>query len=140
MNAKLTKKLAWIMVLCILFQSCIVYQKNSVSIDEAIETEGKEAKSFKIITEDERTLIFESIYIREGEYYGLMIVEKVPYPVETRIYPESIKEIHLYDPKKSRNSIITGSSAIMVVLGLLVVVGLVAVIIWFFSFGWLEGN
>ena len=135
-----TKTIAWILLFSVLIQGCTVYQKNSITIEEAIEAEGREAKRFKIITTDDRTLIFESIYVRDGDFYGLMKVEKAPDPVETRIYPASIKEIHLYDPKKSTTRIISGTSAVIIVLCILAVIGTVAFIVWLLSFDWVENN
>ena len=53
--------------LLILFQSCRVYHKKSVTLDQAV----IEQKRVKIKTVDNKTLKFKKIIHEDGEYYGI---------------------------------------------------------------------
>jgi len=53
--------------LLILFQSCRVYHKKSVTLDQAV----IEQKRVKIKTVDNKTLKFKKIIHESGEYYGI---------------------------------------------------------------------
>lgn len=55
------------MTLLILFQSCRVYHRDSVSLNQAV----KEGKRVKIKTIDNKTLKFKRIIYEDGEYYGI---------------------------------------------------------------------
>jgi hypothetical protein len=95
-----------------LFQCCKVYQKQSVTVEQAIES-----KKVKIITIDDRTLYFDSIYYKNDILFGLMNKNKILLEKTEVIIPiESIKSIHLLNKGASVG---TNASIGIVILGIL---------------------
>jgi hypothetical protein len=79
-----------------------VYYKEPVSIDEAI---NSDIKGVKVITQDDKIFLFDSIYYKNNILYGLWLKKG---KTEIKINEDSIKEIHLFNKRKSYNlSIIT---------------------------------
>ena len=94
---KYLKPVALFPAVAILFQGCKVYSyhKETATIDEAI---NSDLKRVKVIAYDGRKYEFDSIYYKNEKLYGLLVKEKF----EVLIYHETIREIHLYNAKKSR--------------------------------------
>ena len=90
------KPVALFLVVVFLFQCCKVYDKQPVSIDEAI---NNDIKRVKIITNDDREYVFDSIYYKNDKLYGLLVIKGKDQ--EIIISSDSIKEIRLYSQKKS---------------------------------------
>jgi hypothetical protein len=175
------KPVALLLSIVVLFQSCKAFNKKPSSIQQAI---GYEKKWVKIITNDNKKFILDSIYHKSDEkLYGLTakkIVEKIDTTIPTEqienfeenlyqnktnniikttdgkeyifesyyytndtvfgkqivkrqkelLFPlDSIKEIHLYNPKKSTTKtvfLVIGSAA----LGFIIVISIDAYIVW----------
>jgi hypothetical protein len=83
----------------VLFQCCKVYQKNSVTVEQAI---GSDNKRVKIITVDDKKLIFDSLYYRNNDLIGLLSRSNKKQLSEVIIKEGSIKSVHLLNLKKSR--------------------------------------
>jgi len=92
---KYLKPVALFLAIAVLFQCCKVYDKQPVSIDEAI---NNDIKRVKIITDD-REYVFDSIYYKNDKLYGLLVIKGKDQ--EIIISSDSIKEIRLYSKKKS---------------------------------------
>ena len=60
------KHLALLFASLILFQSCVVYQKTSVSLEQAAKSEVK----VKVITKADETYKFHHIGFEDGKFYG----------------------------------------------------------------------
>ena len=95
-TTKFLKPIALFHAILVLFQCCKVYYKEPVSVDEAI---NHEIKKVKIITNDDRKLVFYSIYYKEDKLYGLLKAKKGK--SEVLIKEESIKEIFFLNANKS---------------------------------------
>ena len=95
---KILKPASYIILILFNFQNCTLYHKNTVSIDQAV---NSEVKSIKIITQDDRKLFFDSLYYKNKELYGMLDKPKKDQKSEIRIIPESIKEIHLFNKAAS---------------------------------------
>ena len=93
---KYLKPVALFLAIAVLFQCCKVYDKQPVSIDEAI---NNDIKRVKIITNDDREYVFDSIYYKNDKLYGLLVIKGKDQ--EIIISSDSIKEIRLYSQKKS---------------------------------------
>lgn len=99
---KYLKSVALFLALAFLFQCCKVYYKEPVSLDEAL---NNDIKRVKIITKDDRLFVFDSIYFAHDKLYGQLIKIKGKNEIEkvgVSIKEETIKEIYLYNMKKSR--------------------------------------
>ena len=99
---KYLKPVALFLSIVVLFQYCKVYYKEPVSVDEAL---NSDIKRVKIITVDDRVFVFDSIYFAHDKLYGQLLeikgkneIEKVSFSIKRG----TIKEIHLYNEKKSR--------------------------------------
>lgn len=67
------KSVSSVLLTVILLQSCVVYQKNSVSINEASER-GK----VKVVNTNGRTVLFDNILSETGSYYGIYDNNRIP--------------------------------------------------------------
>ncbi len=83
------------LALVILLQSCQVYNKTSVSLEEASQTELRA----KVISKDEEKLKYKRILSENQEYFGLKKKNGnwVKFPLEE----QNIEELLLQDKKKS---------------------------------------
>lgn len=99
------------LLLLILFQSCTVYHKTSVSIEEAT-NQGK----VKVVDGTGQEYFYDKIVLKDSIYYG--IYHRNP-PAVIRHYES--KEIYMKDKKKSlRKSIIKPagiSAAAIIIIG-----------------------
>lgn len=72
-----------VLTILIVFQSCRVYKKNPITIDEAVKSERR----IKIKTLDNNKFKFKRVIIEESNYYGIKRVngdlEKVPIMLNT---------------------------------------------------------
>ena len=90
--------IAFFLISAFLFQSCKAYDKQDITIDNAIESN---IKRIKVITLDNRKFFFDSLYYSNNTLYGRLLKSKKHPNVEMIIPQESIKEIQLYNQKKS---------------------------------------
>ncbi len=73
--------IALLFTLLILLQSCRIYHRKSITLDQAI----KEQKQVKIKTVDNKTLKFKKLIYEDGEYYGIKTsaftyeIHKIPF-------------------------------------------------------------
>ena len=102
---KYLRPIALFLSIVVLFQCCKVYYKEPVSVDEAVH---HEIKKVKIITIDDRELMFDSIYYKEDKLYGLLTAKKSK--SEVLVKEESIKEIFLFNANKS-----TGLTGLLII-------------------------
>lgn len=96
---KYFKPVALFLCIIVLFQCCVVYDKQPVTIEQAI---GTHEKGVKVITNDGRQFNFNSLYYEEDILYGELHKPKAGQEVTVKINPDSIKEIHLFSEKKTR--------------------------------------
>jgi hypothetical protein len=116
------KLIAFIIMSSFLFQSCVVYHKQPTTLDQAI---GSDKKKVKIITIDDKKLIFDSLYYKNDDLYGIMNKNKnLKQKTEVNIPIERIKSVHLLNIKKSRTQTILFS--IFVPIGILGVIIIIA--------------
>lgn len=126
------KPIALFLSILVLFQCCKVYHKETVSLDEALESD---IKRVKVITKDDREFVFDSIYYAHDKLYGHLISTKGKNKTENagiNINKESIKSIHFYNKSKS------GTMTALVVIGgivagaglIIIIGGLIAISYW----------
>ena len=93
------KPFALFLSIVVLFQCCMVYDKQPVTVEEAISIDHKKIKRIKIDIIDNKTIVFDSIYYKDDQLYGLKIKpkEKIRYNVVTEQFPkgytDTIKKI-----------------------------------------------
>ena len=88
------KSVSILLLAALLFQSCVVYQKTSVSISEATDS-GK-----VMVVDDLGTHKYKSIELNNGFYYGLNTPDTLT--IKMPIYVDKITAIYLKDIKKSK--------------------------------------
>ena len=76
------KPVALFLAILVLFQCCKVYDKKSVTIEEAINVDHKKVKRIKIDMLGGEKYILDSVYYIENELYGL-----VKKPNEDKVIP-----------------------------------------------------
>jgi len=64
------KKPGFVLSCLFLFQSCSVYYKNPISLEEAVEQEGK----VKIRTVEGKNIKYKKIAFAEGQFYGTKMI------------------------------------------------------------------
>ncbi len=84
------KSISFVLLAVILLQSCVAYQKTSVSLDSAVD-KGK----VKVVKTSGNEFRFKNIYIKNNIYYGDAKTQEI------RIDTTQIKNIYLKDRKKS---------------------------------------
>lgn len=98
---KYLQPIALLLVISVLFQCCMVYDKRPVSIDEAINVNHKKVKRIKVDLFGDKKLVLDSIYYRNGELYGLLSKSTKKNFTELKIEEEKIIRIRLYSRAKS---------------------------------------
>ena len=89
-------RLISVMLTCLIFfQSCRVYHKKNVSLDEAV----AERSRVKIMTNNGKKLKFKRIDLDSSQYYGVKKVKGIS--VRTLIDPSSIKSLRLHNKTMS---------------------------------------
>ena len=73
---KYLKPVALFLVIVFLFQCCVAYDKTSVTIEEAINIDHKKVKRIKIDMLGDKKIIFDSIYYKDSQLYGLKLKPK----------------------------------------------------------------
>ena len=104
------RPVALFLSIIVLFQCCRVYYKDPVSLDDALKND---IKRVKVITKDDRVFVFDSIYIVHDKIYGHLLAIKGKNVIEkvgVEIKKETIKEIHLYNKRKSN-----GMTALLII-------------------------
>ena len=104
---------ASILILLMLFQSCTVYKKTTITLPQAVQNET----IVKVKTKSEN-LKFTRVGIENGNYYGVkkMDGEIVKIPLE----PQNILSIKEKD--QSMSTILTVALPVTIVLGVLVII------------------
>jgi len=125
---KYLKPVALFLSIVVLFQCCVVYDKQPVSIDQAINKDHKKAKRIKIEMVDGQKLIVDSIYYKENDLYYSKKVEyreKIEnsefyrtkmYTAEVKIGEDKIVKIRLHNKEKS------STHSILLILGIPIVI------------------
>ena len=118
------KPVALLIIAVLLFQSCRVYEIQPVTLEQAIEPNKKKVK---IITVDDRTLYFDSLYFKNDKLYGLMNKNKnLKKKTEVNIPIEKIKSIYVLEVKKSRTK--TALAIIGVSIGIIAAIFIIGAI------------
>ena len=112
------KSISIFLLVIILLQSCVAYQKTSVSLDEATNT-GK----VKLIDTHGRVYQIINIEMQDSVYYGFIAKEK------TVLYEAQFSGIYLQDKKKSKTQTIIFTVSMYAIL----TVGLGLLIVAFFK-------
>jgi hypothetical protein len=100
-NATFTylRPIALFLIVAILFHNCKAYYRKPVAVEEAVRPDKKRVK---IITIDNRKLIFDSIYYKNDTLCGLLRKNKtIKQKTEVNIPIHAIKSIHLLNKPKS---------------------------------------
>ena len=114
---KQIKDLALLFAILILFQSCVVYQNTSVSLEKA----AKEQLKTKVKTNTNKTYKFQRIGFENGEFYGLQKIKGEI--VRVSLQDNEISKILLKD--KTMSTILnTGLPVVGLVLIILIIQGL----------------
>lgn len=58
--------LSLLLTILFIFQSCGVYYKNSISLEEAVKQEGK----VKILSSDQKAMKYKKVSSTDGQFYG----------------------------------------------------------------------
>ncbi len=103
------KPIAFFLLIVFLFQCCKVYDKKSVTIEQAINKDHKKAKRIKIGIINGEQLILDSIYYKDNKLYGLLAKQKdksastkaINVKEEVEIEEDKITEIRLQNRPKS---------------------------------------
>ena len=109
------KSISIVLLATILLQSCVFYQKTSVSLNEA-QNQGW----VKVKNSYGNRFEFKNIYIEDSVYYG------VHRPVDIRLDSGSISGIYLQDKKKS--TWLTSFAVVAPIILILVIAGLNVII------------
>lgn len=75
--SKYSSNFVFLLSLLCIVQSCRVYKKQAVSLDDAVVAE----KRVKLKTTDGKTLKYKSVLIEDGQYFGIK-----------RVYGEDVRE------------------------------------------------
>ncbi len=90
------KPITYLLVFLILFQGCTVYKKQNISLDQAVENNGK----VKLITKSNDKYKFKYITIVDGEYFG--VVKRKGEIINYQLQEKNIKAVK---PKSKAASI-----------------------------------
>jgi hypothetical protein len=120
---KSMKLVSLLLSMIVLLQCCKVYYKEQQTLESVI---GPEKKLVKVILNDDRKLIFDSLYYKNDDLYGSMkLKDKANKNVEVILHPENIKEIYLLNKDASSiRSVFLGLGIFLVVFGSLLWYGL----------------
>jgi len=116
-----------------------VYDKTPVTIEQAINVDHKKVRRIKIDMVGDKKLIFDSIYYKKGQLYGLMTVTKKTKrqqensqvrtegeknKIEIEINEDEIIQIRLHNKAKSGTLtfFVAGISAFVVYLAIVMIV------------------
>ena len=103
--------ISYLLVLFLLIQSCVVYQKTPLPIDQAVDKGW-----VKVEIEEQPTLYYKNIVIKNGDYYGNFN------GYITRVDTLIMESINMKDVKRSKRANIVLFGIVMpvsVALGLL---------------------
>ena len=104
-----------VLLSCILlFQSCVVYDKTPVSLEEAALQQNKT----KITTTSEDTFKYAYISLENGVYYGLK--KKSGKMVKSSLRPEEISEIRVKDNTSSTWVSLAFAAGVVLLIGSIV--------------------
>ena len=80
--------------------SCKVYDKHDITVEKAIESK---TERIKIIAIDNRKYFLDSLYYKNDILYGHLLKSRKHPNVEIILPKESIREIQIYNRKRSIN-------------------------------------
>ncbi len=79
---KITNSILALFIVVIMLQSCTVYKRVNIRLDQAVQNENK----VKVSTETNEKLKFKKVVLEKGDYYGIKIVkgknERIPIDIE----------------------------------------------------------
>ena len=131
------RPVALILVIIVLIQSCVAYDKQPIKIDEAINKNHKKQKRIKIEMIDGTKLILDSIYYKDNELYGLRTKPKVKtyakydegtytkyerIKIEVKIEEDKIIQIQISNTSISRGrtlALLLGVSLVLLCIGII---------------------
>ncbi len=106
------KSISIILLATILLQSCVAYQKTSVSLNEAYDR-GK----VEVINNVGKSTRFTNIILKDSIYYGINSANRF---VEEPLDSLNISAIYLQDIKESRINTWIGVSLSVILIGLII--------------------
>jgi hypothetical protein len=98
---KYLKPVALFLAVAVLFQCCKAYDLQTRPIEQAV---GPQIRYVKIITNDNREYLFDSLYYKNDVLYGHLQKSTKKNPLDIELKEDKIKEIyiHVLNPKKSK--------------------------------------
>jgi len=111
------------LVIVVLFQCCKVYYKEPSTIDQAI---GPDKKRVKVIMNDDRAWIFDRIYYKNDELFGLLDLPKgTEKSYEVKLNQDNIQGIYLLNKGKSTTlSVLLGVGVFGAVIGIMYIIAM----------------
>lgn len=109
---KQVKTIALMISVLMCFQSCKVYYRDSVSLEQAV----NENKRTKLETKNNQTFVFKSIIKEKDQYFGLK--KEKGEIIKVQIYQKDIEKLRLQN--KSLSTISTISIILLTTLGLFI--------------------
>jgi hypothetical protein len=103
------------LVFVVILQSCAVYQKNLVSIEEATATNHK----VLIIKTDDTKLKLKKIELINGKYYGVVKDDNWKI-IKIRLNESEIKTIRVLD--KSTSTLLTIGAVVVPIIAIIIIV------------------
>jgi hypothetical protein len=83
------KLIAYSLAVLMLMQSCVVYHKTPVSVDEAVASNNM----VKIYTTENKIHKFEKLVTEDGKIYGIKSIRQMSFDLNKKLYTTYIKEI-----------------------------------------------
>lgn len=115
-TSRIFRSVSFLLTFLILFQSCRVYKREMVTLDDAI----SEGKRVKIRAFDNMTYTYRSVEKVDGIYYGIKMKRKEM--IRTPIDTNNIKKVKLHNKTMSIiYGTLIGAVAAFVVAGVIVV-------------------
>ena len=107
------KSIAIILLATILIQSCVAYQKTSISLNEAYDR-GK----VEVINNSGKKTHFTNIILKDNNYYGINSANRF---VEESLNSINISAIYLQDKKATKQNTIIGVSITALIVALFII-------------------
>ncbi len=100
-----------VFALMVVGQSCVVYNRQSIPIDDAI----GQGRVKVVSTINERSVfVFKTCYFKDGMYYGIKGHK------QTQLYPDQISAVYLKDVKRSKKTTLIVSLSFVAIPVLLI--------------------
>jgi hypothetical protein len=95
------KPVALFLSIMVLFQCCVVYDKQPVTINDAIDKDQK-IKRIKIEMSHGKSLKLSTVFYKGNQLYGILFKSEIDEPIEVKISEDDIVKIVLQNRKNSK--------------------------------------